>query len=71
MRSLRLHAFSLGAIGALHLVVALPAHAQRFLDTLPASAYARAERFRQHRASDKMGRNRVEVHWLADGYRHR
>ena len=61
MRSLRLYALSLGAIGAMHLVVALPAQAQRFLDTLPASAYARAERFMQHRAADKMYRNRVEV----------
>ena len=69
MRSLRLYALPLGAIGAMHLVVALPAQAQRFLDTLPASAYARAERFMQHRAADKMYRNRVEVRWLADGSR--
>lgn len=40
-----------------HLVIALPAHAQRFLDTLPASAYVRAERFMQPRAADKMYRN--------------
>src|SRR5690349_23370999 len=53
----------------MHLVVALPAHAQRFLDTLPASAYARAERFMQHRAADKMYSNRVDVRWLADGSR--
>lgn len=57
------------AITAMHLVVALPVHAQRYLDTLPASAYARAERFMQHRAADKMYRHRVDVRWLADGSR--
>src|SRR5262245_54322433 len=66
---MRLHALSLGAISALQLAVALRAHAQRYLDTLPASAYARAERFMQHRAADKMYRNRVDVRWLADGHR--
>ena len=66
---MRLHARSLGAIAAMHVVVALPAHAQRFLDTLSASAYARAERFMQHRAADKMYRSRVDVRWLSDGSR--
>jgi hypothetical protein len=60
---------SLVAIGAMHVGVALPARAQRVLDTLPASAYARAERFMQHRAADKMYGNRVDVRWLADGSR--
>ena len=66
---MRLRARPLAALGALHLAVSIPAHGQRFLDTLPASAYARAERFMSHRAADKMFRNRVDVHWLTDGYR--
>lgn len=66
---MRLHARSLIALGVLQLAFAIPAHGQRYLDTLPASAYARAERFMSHRASDKMFRNRVDVRWLAGGYR--
>lgn len=59
----------LAVLGALQLTVSIPAQGQRFLDTLPASAYARAERFMSHRAADKMYRNRVDVRWLVDGYR--
>ena len=66
---MKLDTLSVCAITVMHVVVALPAHAQRYLDTLPASAYARAERFMQHRAADKMYRNRVDVRWLADGSR--
>jgi dipeptidyl aminopeptidase/acylaminoacyl peptidase len=69
MRSLKRDTISICAIAAMPVLVAHPAHAQRYLDTLPASAYARAERFMQHRAADKMYRHRVDVRWLADGSR--
>lgn len=57
------------AVVALLLLVPLGADAQRHLDTLPASAYARAERFMAHRAGDKMYSGRIDARWLADGFR--
>lgn len=46
-----------------------PAAALQAHDTLPANAYARAEQFMQHKMGGKVYRDRIDVHWLQDGYR--
>lgn len=50
-------------------VTATPAAARQTHDTLPANAYARAEQFMQHKMGGKVYRDRIDVHWLQDGFR--
>ncbi|MGH7460192.1 MAG: DPP IV N-terminal domain-containing protein [Longimicrobiales bacterium] len=51
------------------LVTSSTVSAQRWPDTLSATAYARAERFMQHKMGNKVYRAAADIHWLKDGYR--